>query len=58
MSMFEEVNHREEWEAKADREIARIIVEHPEVEELLNVFKAPEPKIRDHKRYRKIRIDE
>jgi hypothetical protein len=56
--MFEEVNHREEWEAKADREIARIIVEHPEVEELLNVFKAPEPKIRDHKRYRKIRIDE
>jgi len=45
------------WEASRDQEMAEIIVEHPEVGELLNVFKAPEPYIRDHKRYRKIQLE-
>jgi hypothetical protein len=37
--------------------MAEIIARHPEVGELLDVFKPPIPNIRDHKRYRKIQIE-
>lgn len=41
---------------KLGEQMAQIIVRHPQVKELLDVFKAPEPQIRDRKRYRMIRM--